>query len=163
MKKNPSVAFQFADLKRGLGSITPDEWNMIPEAQDYSVKKRKNEKYTPVPDHIIEGARRENAMVNSVDVKGMQTPMSLNDIGKANQTVLTAKLDKSIDQVSGFSTVDKTGYLTGLNSQVVNTQADIGDFKRARKLMKNLVNVDPKNANGWISVARVEELDGKLQ
>jgi len=28
--------------------------------------------------------------------------------------------------------------------------------------MKNLVNVDPKNANGWISVARVEELDGKL-
>jgi len=44
---------------------------MIPEAQDYSVKKRKNEKYTPVPDHIIEGARRENAMVNSVDVKGM--------------------------------------------------------------------------------------------
>ena len=32
MKKNPSVAFQFADLKRGLGSITPDEWNMIPEA-----------------------------------------------------------------------------------------------------------------------------------
>jgi len=29
--------------------------------------------------------------------------------------------------------------------------------------MKNLVNVDPKNANGWISVARVEELDGKLQ
>lgn len=29
--------------------------------------------------------------------------------------------------------------------------------------MKNVVNVDPKNANGWIGAARVEELDGKLQ
>lgn len=162
MEKNPSLALQFADLKRGLGSITSDEWNMIPEAQDYSVKKRKNEKYTPVPDHIIEGARREGGMINSLDVTGLSTPLNINDIGKANQTVLTAKLDKSIDQVSGFSTVDKSGYLTGLNSQIINTSSDIGDFKRARKLMKNLVNVDPKNANGWISVARVEELDGKL-
>jgi PRP1 splicing factor, N-terminal len=32
LDKNPSVAFSFADLKRGLGSITADEWNMIPEA-----------------------------------------------------------------------------------------------------------------------------------
>lgn len=70
---------------------------MIPEAQDYSIKKQKNDKYTPVPDHIIEGARREGAMVSHVDVTGLSTPLNLNDIGKANMTVLTAKLDKSTD------------------------------------------------------------------
>lgn len=53
LDKNPSVAYQFADLKRGLSIVSVDEWNMIPEAQDYTIKKQKNDKYTPVPDHII--------------------------------------------------------------------------------------------------------------
>lgn len=53
--------------------ITLNEWNMNPEGLDYSVKKRKNKKFSLVSDHIIEGARRESAisMVNSVDVKRM--------------------------------------------------------------------------------------------
>lgn len=65
--------------------------------------------------------------------------------------------------MSGFSTIDKSGYLTGLNSQVINTSADIGDVKRARKLMLDMINTDPKNLNGWIGLARVEEIDGKMQ
>ncbi|EGR31141.1 pre-mRNA splicing factor, putative [Ichthyophthirius multifiliis] len=162
MENNPSVAYQFADLKRDLGKITEDEWMKIPEAQDYSIKKKKQEKYVPVPDHIIDSARKEQQIQNSIEIQS-QLNLNLNDIGKANQTVLTAKLDKSIDSVSGISTVDKSGYLTSLNQQIVNSEADIGDFKRARKLMKNVVNVDPKNANGWIGAARIEELDGKIQ
>ncbi|EAR98979.1 Pre-mRNA splicing factor, putative (macronuclear) [Tetrahymena thermophila SB210] len=163
LEKNPSVAFQFADLKRDLGGITYDEWNAIPEVQDYTIKKSKNEKYTPVPDHIIQSARSEGSFSTSLDVTGLQTPHNINDIGKANQTIFTSRLDKSSDQVSGISTVDKSGYLTSLNSQLVNSSADIGDFKRARNLMKSFVKTDPKNPVGWISVARVEELDGKIQ
>lgn len=53
--------------------------------------------------------------------------------------------------------------MTALNSQPINSDVDIGDFKKARLLLKSVVTSEPKNANGWVAAARLEELDGKLQ
>lgn len=61
-----------------------------------------------------------------------------------------------------MKTVDKKGYLTDLASIPINNEADIGDFKKARILIKNLINNNPKNSNAWLAAARIEELDGKL-
>lgn len=39
----------------------------------------------------------------------------------------------------------------------------LGDIKRARMLHKAALKSNPKNADIWLSAARIEELDGKLQ
>lgn len=141
-----------------------DDWNSIPEASDYSVKKVKKDKYIPVPDMVYESARKEEHTQNSISLTdGSMTPLTnLNDLGKARGTVLTVKLDQQSDSVVGTTTVDKKGYLTDLASIPINSEADIGDFKKARVLIKNVININPKNPNGWIAAARIEELDGKL-
>ena len=40
---------------------------------------------------------------------------------------------------------------------------EVSDIKRARTLMKSMVNTNPKNAQGWIAYARVEEIAGNLK
>ena len=58
--------------------------------------------------------------------------------------------------------MDKEGYLTTLNGiqSMNNSINDIHDFKKARLLLKSVINTDPKNSQAWIASARVEELDG---
>lgn len=51
--------------------------------------------------------------------------------------------------------------LTELASVPVHTEQEIGDFDKVRKIMKSVINSNPKNADGWIAAARIEELDGK--
>lgn len=67
------------------------------------------------------------------------------------------------DSVSGQTNVDKKGYLTDLASIPIASGIEIGDYKKARLLLKSLIQSDPKNSFGWIAAARVEELDGKAQ
>lgn len=62
----------------------------IPEIGDYTIKKTKTEKYTPVPDSIINSA-----------IKEIKNNVSLNEIGEARGTLLSLKLDKMGDSVSG--------------------------------------------------------------
>lgn len=55
---------------------------------------------------------------------GLRTPMgsntpSLNDLGEARGTVLSVKLDKVMDSISGQTVIDPKGYLTDLNSMQV--------------------------------------------
>jgi pre-mRNA-processing factor 6 len=49
-----------------------------------------------------------------------------------------------------------------LNSIKVNTEAEIGDIKKARLLLKSVTTTNPKHGPGWIAAARLEELAGKL-
>lgn len=71
-------------------------------------------------------------------------------------------LEKKSGTVTGTSTVDKKGYLTDLSSVPINSESDIGDFKKARAIVKSIIKSNPKNPDGYISAARVEELDGKI-
>jgi predicted lipoprotein len=45
----------------------------------------------------------------------------------------------------------------------VSSAVEVSDIKRARTLMKSMVNTNPKNAQGWIAYARVEEIAGNLK
>jgi len=40
----------------------------------------------------------------------------------------------------------------------VSSDAEIGDIKKARLLLKSVINTNPKHAPGWIAAARLEEL-----
>ena len=77
--------------------------------------------------------------------------------------------DYTILQVSGTAaasgsatSIDPKGYLTSLDSQVIKTEAEIGDIKRARMLFDSLIKSNPKHAPGWIAAAALEEHAGRM-
>jgi pre-mRNA-processing factor 6 len=180
--ERPKVYATFADLKHELKSVSLDEWSAIPDIGDNSLRfKRKEQRFTPAPDSLLERARLESARDTSIDTRsGLQTPApsssaatgaaadtsgtmtDLNQVGEARKTVLSLKLKEAGDSVSGQTNVDPKGYLTDLNSQKINSEAEIGDIKKAELLLTSVVTTNPKHAPGWIALARLHEVAGKL-
>ncbi|XP_020592456.1 protein STABILIZED1 [Phalaenopsis equestris] len=173
---NPKITEQFADLKRKLADVTPEEWDSIPEIGDYSLrnKKKRFESFVPVPDTLLEKARQEKEHVSALDPKsravgGTETPWSqtpvtdLTAVGEGRGTVLSLKLDRLSDSVSGLTVVDPKGYLTDLKSMKITSDAEISDIKKARLLLKSVIQTNPKHPPGWIAAARLEEVAGKTQ
>ncbi|XP_073001008.1 protein STABILIZED1 [Typha latifolia] len=173
---NPKITEQFADLKRKLTDMTPDQWESIPEIGDYSLrnKKKRFESFVPVPDTLLEKARQEQEHVTALDPKsraagGTETPWSqtpvtdLTAVGEGRGTVLSLKLDRLSDSVSGLTVVDPKGYLTDLKSMKITSDAEISDIKKARLLLKSVTQTNPKHPPGWIAAARLEEVAGKIQ
>ena len=113
LKERPSISQKFADLKRELGSLSYQEWANIPEATDYSVKKQKREKASPMSDQLIESARNSTSFINAISVgneQGTSTVLqNLNEVGEAREQLLTINLDKKLDNVKGLTNVDKKG------------------------------------------------------
>lgn len=87
----------------------------------------------------------------------------LTAIGGGRSTMLRSQLDRLSDSVTGQSTVDPKGYLTDLTSIKISSDAEISDIKKARLLLKSVIQTNPKHAPGWIAAARLEEVAGKLQ
>jgi pre-mRNA-processing factor 6 len=85
---------------------------------------------------------------------------NLTEIGEGRRKVVSINLDRMADSVSGQTVVDPKGYLTDLNSIVLSSDAEIGDIKKARMLLKSVINTNPKHAPGWVAAARLEELAG---
>jgi pre-mRNA-processing factor 6 len=173
---NPKITEQFADLKRKLHTLSTEEWDSIPDVGDYSLrnKKRRFESFVPVPDTLLEKARQEKEHVTALDPKsraagGTETPWAqtpvtdLTSIGEGRGTVLSLKLDRLSDSVSGLTVVDPKGYLTDLKSMKITSDAEISDIKKARLLLKSVIQTNPKHPPGWIAAARLEEVAGKIQ
>lgn len=169
--EKPTLNQQFSDLKRGLNTVSQEEWESIPDIGDYSLKSKQKKARTlaPAPDSLLLQAHSMTQTSGSLDSRGiggggvtpigfgLQTPLgfqtplglstplglrtplmmgnqlggyrtplgggatpSLNDLGEARGTVLTVKLDKVMDSVSGQSVIDPKGYLTDLNSMPVS-------------------------------------------
>jgi pre-mRNA-processing factor 6 len=150
-----------------------DEWMAIPDVGDQSLKyktRKRNEIFTPVPDTLIE-SHRSNLVESTGPIdprSGLSTPMtsggasSIANLSQARETVLTLKLDKMSDSVTGQTVVDPKGYLTDLNSLKINSDTEVGDIKRARMLLMSVTDTNPKHAPGWIARARLEEQAGKI-
>lgn len=64
----PKIQQQFADLKRGLSSVTDEEWDNLPEVGNLTRKKRKkDERSFVVSDSVLVGDRSKNEYENSLD------------------------------------------------------------------------------------------------
>ena len=80
----PKLQHQFTDLKRDLQQVTEQEWNDLPEPGEHrkhSAAEKRNERYIPAPDSLLEKARQEQEVVHSLDARqmqtgGMETPMT---------------------------------------------------------------------------------------
>ncbi|DAZ94485.1 TPA: hypothetical protein N0F65_003419 [Lagenidium giganteum] len=174
-QERPKISDQFADLKAGLQNMSDAEWEQIPDIGDYSLKyktntalQRRNEMFAPMPDHLLGANAGLGATVNGTITPaagGLETPgmsSSLTGLAETRGAVLSLKLDKMSDSISGQTVVDPKGYLTDLNSLKVTSDAEIGDIKKARLLLRSVTTTNPKHGPGWIAAARLEEVAGKM-
>eukprot|EP00124_Ichthyophonus_hoferi_P000393 Ihof_evm3s14 gene=Ihof_evmTU3s14 len=179
-KERPKLQTQLADAKAKLAEVTMEEWENIPEVGDVRAKRQKTkhssrlERYTAATASMLEASKNMGAMVNSLDsqtMAGLTTPYGgtestmtdLTTIGDARNSMLSVKLDQLSDNVSGQTVIDPKGYLTDLQSMTsVKAASEVGDIKKARLLLKQLINTNPKHGPGWIAAARLEEVAGKM-
>lgn len=121
---------------------------------------------------MLAAARESTQFGNTVEDGAMTdtadgTMTNFADIGAAKNKVLQVRLDQAsagTDSVHGGTTnIDPKGYLTSLNKSIVGqTEAQVGDIKRARTLLESVIKTNPSHAPGWIAAARLEELAGKM-
>lgn len=53
------------EIQGHLAGVSQSEWEAIPDVGDYSLKykqSKRREIFTPMPDHVIEGARNDSAV-----------------------------------------------------------------------------------------------------
>jgi pre-mRNA-processing factor 6 len=181
-RKNPKIQQQFADLKRSLAAVSEDDWANLPEVGDLTGKNRREkqnsrQRFYAVPDSVIAGARDSaqfdttvaddgGAADGDADADGTMTNFA--DIGAARDKVLKVRLDQaalgSAAEASGSATsIDPKGYLTSLTkSEAKAGEVEVGDIKRVRVLLESVTKTNPKHAPGWIALARLEELAGRI-
>ncbi|KAE8390040.1 hypothetical protein ETB97_007760 [Aspergillus alliaceus] len=184
-RKNPKIQQQFADLKRSLASVSEDDWANLPEVGDLTGKNRRakqnlRQRFYAVPDSVLASARDSTQFETTVtddgaytDVRGEEgadgTITNFADISAARDKALKVKLDQAAvgssgDLASGSVTsIDPKGYLTSLTqSELKAGEVEIGDIKRVRVLLESVTRTNPKHAPGWIALARLEELAGRI-
>ncbi|KAK5946030.1 U4/U6 x U5 tri-snRNP complex subunit Prp1 [Knufia obscura] len=176
-RNNPKISAQFADLKRSLAGLSEDDWANLPDPGDLTGKNRRtkqnqkaNQKFYAVPDSVLAGARDSSQFETSVQDDGADqkdgTVTNFADIGAARNKVLQVRMDQAAQADAGSGTatnIDPRGYLTSLaNTELKASEIEIGDIKRVRTLLESVIKTNPKHAPGWIAIARVEELAGKI-
>ncbi|GMG37010.1 PRP1 splicing factor, N-terminal [Aspergillus oryzae] len=183
-RKNPKIQQQFADLKRSLASVSEDDWANLPEVGDLTGKNRRakqnlRQRFYAVPDSVLASARDSTQFETTVTDDGAHTDIqgegvdgtitNFADISAARDKALKFKLDQAAisssgDSASGSATsIDPKGYLTSLTqSELKAGEVEIGDIKRVRVLLESVTRTNPKHAPGWIALARLEELAGRI-
>ncbi|DAA78945.1 TPA_exp: Uncharacterized protein A8136_2730 [Trichophyton benhamiae CBS 112371] len=184
-RKNPKIQQQFADLKRSLASVSDEDWANIPEVGDLTGKNRRarqnmRQRFYAVPDSVIANARDSTEFSTTINDDGTESfvPQGENadgtitnfaDIGAARDKVLQVRLDQAAegsngDVASGSATsIDPKGYLTSLTkSEMKAGEVEIGDIKRVRTLLESVTKTNPKHPPGWIAIARLEEIAGRI-
>jgi len=180
-RNNPKISQQFADLKRSLATVSDEDWANIPEVGDLTGKNRRakqnlRQRFYAVPDSVLAAARDSAELQTSVQdgdtANGASadnkdgTMTNFADIGAARDRVLKVRLDQAAqaDAGTGSATnIDPKGYLTSLAStELQASQVEVGDIKRVRTLMESVTKTNPKHAPGWIAIARLEELAGRI-
>ncbi|KAI1332552.1 PRP1 splicing factor [Xylariaceae sp. FL0255] len=185
-RKNPKIQQQFADLKRGLGSITEDEWAALPEVGDLTgrnkrARQARHERFYAVPDSVLAAASRVGEMGSTISDDGGAngaatsttaasqdgTTTNFANIGRSRDLVLQVKLDQASQNgtatTAGSATsVDPKGYLTSLERNQPFESAAVGDINRVRELTESVTKTNPTHGPGWIAAARLEEVAGKI-
>lgn len=163
----PPIESQFTELKRGLATVTDEEWANLPEVGDLTKRHKrqkqllKEQRYYAVPDSVLAGAQDSVTYETSIAADADSgTTTDFVEMGQARDKVLGLKLDQASLKSGGSSSIDPKGYLTGLESQVIQTSNDIADVKKARLIFRSMTQADPTIAEHWIAAARLEESVG---
>lgn len=169
---NPKIQQQFADLKRGLASMSEEDWSNLPEPGDLTRRNKRaktaaHQRFYAVPDSVIAGARDSTQLESSItddggaangsgtdNVDGTLTNVAFAEIGKARDKQLQLRLDQATnagtDLAAGTSTnIDPKGYLTSLTkSDMKAGEVEVGDINRVRLLLESVIKVCPTSYPG---------------
>ena len=183
---NPKIQQQFSDLKRGLASMSEEDWSNLPEPGDLTRKNKRmkadrnaNARHYAVPDSVLAGARDSMQMDTSVQDDGgasngggAEADGTLTDfrsIGQARDKVLQLRLDQAqntengTDATGGTSTaIDPKGYLTSLTKTEMKAgEYEVGDVNRVRVLLDSVIKTNKYHAPGHIALCRLEMVGGR--
>lgn len=78
-------------------------------------------------------------------------------LAAARGQMLQLNLSRMSDSVCGQTNVDPRGYMTGLNSLDIASDANVKDIKKARLLLRSVTLSNPRHGPGWVAAARLEE------
>ena len=162
--EQPTIRQAFSSLKNELKTLTQADWESIPDIKDFTLKKRKIERYTPITDTEILSAL--NDTITPIQEKKEE---GLENVGKAKNSILKLLIDKiGTGENLENNSVDKMSYLNELNAlnkdnliNPLNSFGYIQDIKKAKLLLNNLILTNPYNPLSWISAARLEEFDNQ--
>lgn len=161
---NPTVRQQFADLKAQLKTVSTDEWASMPDIGDRSIKKQRVERFTPVPDSVLaaSGGQNVGGYIATESDGEEEDGTDLAAIGQGRSGVLGQNLDRAGDIVGEKASVDADKYLCELGGMKDVRSSEIGDVKRARRLLECITETNARHGPGWIAAARLEETVGKM-
>jgi len=170
-KAKPPVSSIFASCKKELANVKKEEWENLPEAVFHATKRKKYSRTMPIPDKILADALKDVQYATTVSevlpqsiVPSSVVPGNLTELSVAKGQILNIKLGQAEDSVTGQSVVNRNSYLESLTISKPDTaNFDISDLKKARLLMRSVINTKPNDSAGWIAAARIEEMDGRLR
>lgn len=145
-RTNNSIPQQFADLKRSLATVTEDQWLTIPNAGDYTRKRKRerlneqlNRKTYAAPDTLL-------------------TPhVNLSRLTEEREKMLERQLDANIFELNNSASLaEAQNYLNELEMSSELAKSD-EDLKKMRTVLQSYRNSDAKKPEGWIASARLEE------
>lgn len=142
---------QFIDLKRSLVNVSETEWLNIPEVGDIT-KKNKRQK--------IE-SQQIMKMYAAPDTL-LSTHVNLSKLTEEREKLLGQHLDTTFHIANSDQGLeDMADYLRQLDIPLNNTDR-IHDLKKMRLILASYCNSDPRNPQGWIEAARLEEKAGEF-
>lgn len=124
----------------------------IPEVGDLVRKKGKKPKidyYTPVTDALLQSGKDSLSYANQEAAE--QPSGNITDyrqFGAAKDKMLSQKLDQASDSNIGSTNIDPKGYLTEMSSINLKSDAEISDIRKARTLLKSVIQTNPTHAPG---------------
>ena len=89
--EQPTIRQTFSALKNDLKTLSQSDWENIPEIKDFTIKKRKIERYIPITDSEIMAALNDT-IIPLKEEKEKET--NLENVGKAKNSILKMLIDK---------------------------------------------------------------------
>ena len=161
--EQPTIRQTFSALKNELKTLSQSDWESIPEIKDFTLKKRKIERYIPITDNEIIAALNDTIIPLKEEKE-----TTLENVGKAKNSILKMLIDKIGEEKEDKNSVDRLSYLTELNTlnkdnivNPLNSLEGVQDMKKAKLLLNNLIMTNPENPLSWISAARLEVQDNE--
>ncbi|AAS50671.1 ABL100Wp [Eremothecium gossypii ATCC 10895] len=139
----------FVDLKRQLAGLTESDWMSIPDAGDLTRRnKRQRSEYQQqlktyaAPDSLLPGAR-----------------VDLMKLTEEREKLLGHQLDANFQPDTQKQVASTEQYLAELESSTstAELEAPSQDVTKARKMLAAYRRSDPKQPQGWIASAKLEE------
>ncbi|AGO10355.1 AaceriABL100Wp [[Ashbya] aceris (nom. inval.)] len=139
----------FVDLKRQLAGLTESDWMSIPDASDLTRKNKRQRsehqqhlKSYAAPDSLLPGAR-----------------LDLMKLTEEREKLLGHQLDANFQAGTQKQLASTEQYLAELESSTLTAELEVPsqDVTKARTMLAAYRRSDPKQPQGWIASAKLEE------